>query len=169
MIIPPPLDARAVKAGADFLAIAGRYTRLRRAGRQYVGLCPFHSERHPSFYVEPERKLFYCFGCGAGGDVFDFVMRAEGCGFLRALEIASSLPGGARESEPRSGERVRAGVGAKPLGPRSGPVHIVRKPEPSRFVNALRGGETGLPLAAALPCEHAAFLLEVGTDNCTGK
>ncbi len=144
-VIPPPLDAHDVKQRADFVAIASRYTRLRRAGRQYVGLCPFHSERHPSFYVEPERKLYQCFGCGKGGDVFDFIIRAEHCDFLRALEIAASAPGVARESELRSSERFRAGVGAKPLGPRSGPAHIARKPEPSRFVNALRDAEGELP------------------------
>jgi DNA primase len=52
-VISAPLDARVVKAGADFVSLVSRYTWLRRAGRQLVGLCPFHSERHPSFYVEP--------------------------------------------------------------------------------------------------------------------
>lgn len=160
-MILAPLDAREVKARADFVAIASGYTRLRRSGRQLVGLCPFHSERHPSFFVEPARKVWKCFGCGAGGDVFDFIMRAEPCDFLRALEIAASLSGVARESEPQSGERIRAGVGAKPLAPRSGAFRIARKPEPSRHFNALRGTGRGLPLAAALPCERAAlYLLE---------
>jgi len=160
-VIPPlPLDARTVKARADFVAIVSSYTRLRRSGRQCVGLCPLHRERHPSFYVHPEQKVFYCFGCGAGGDLFAFLMRAESCDFLRALEIAASVPGVARESEPRSGERIRAGVGAKPLAPRSGALHITWKPEPSRHFNALRGNDPGLRLAAALPCERAALLLE---------
>ncbi len=164
MIIPPPLDARQVKERADFVAIAGRYTRLRRSGRQYVGLCPFHSERHPSFYVHPGKKIFYCFGCGAGGDVFDFIMRAEGGDFLRALEIAASLPGVARESELRSSERFRAGVGASP-GPRSGPAHIARKPEPWRFYNALRGGAE-LELPGGCEAERAALFTCRFTDNC---
>ncbi len=130
-LIPPPLDARQVKHRCDFVAIASRYMRLRRAGRQYRGLCPFHQERHPSFYVEPERKIFYCFGCGVGGDVFDFIMRIEGCDFLRALQVLDGFSSGvARESELRSSERFRAGVGAKPLSPRSGLPRIVRKPEP---------------------------------------
>ena len=68
------LDARDVKSRADFLPIASLYTLLRRADRQFVGLCPLHRERHPSFYVHPEKKVFFCFGCGAGGDLFDFVM-----------------------------------------------------------------------------------------------
>ena len=66
MIIPPLLDARQEKQRCDFLALVSRYTPLRRAARQYVGLCPFHAERHPSFYVEPDRKVFHCPVCEAG-------------------------------------------------------------------------------------------------------
>jgi hypothetical protein len=145
--------AAEVKARADFVAIASRYTRLRRAGRQWVGLCPFHAERHPSFYVEPIRRVFYCFGCGAGGDVFDFVMRVEKCNFRRALEVV----GGARESAPHSGARVRAGAGAQPPNPRSGVLRIARaKAQPSRFVNAWRGPQ----MESAGGCAAERFLLE---------
>jgi CHC2 zinc finger len=131
MISPPilPLDARDVKSRADFFAIASQYTRLRRSGRQFVGLCPFHSERHPSFYVHPEKKIFYCFGCGAGGDLFSFVMRAESCDFSDALRIVASW-GSPRERASEARSRFRAGVGAKPLAPRSGAACIARKPEP---------------------------------------
>src|SRR5690348_15393433 len=107
-------DAQLVKAGCDFIAIGSRYTRLKRSGRQYVGLCPFHKERHPSFYIHPVKKTFYCFGCGAGGGVFRFVMLAEGCGLRRALEMVIGFRV-AEASEPRSGERFGRGVGAKPL------------------------------------------------------
>src|SRR5215472_4609573 len=95
-----PLDARFLKARCDFLAIASRYTRLRRTGRQYVGLCPFHSERHPSFYVEPKRKIWKCFGCERGGDLFSFLMLAENCDFLGALRIVAGFSGVASESVP---------------------------------------------------------------------
>lgn len=108
------LDARDLKGRCDFISAVRRYVRLRRAGRQYVGLCPFHKEKHPSFYVESQRKIFYCFGCGAGGDVFDFIMRVESCDFRQALQILAAFPGVARDSEPRSGERFGAGVGASP-------------------------------------------------------
>lgn len=108
----PSLDARDVKSRADFVAIASRYTRLRRAGRQFVGLCPFHRERHPSCYFHPEKKLFHCFGCGAGGGLFDFVMRAEGCGVHEAVRIVADRPRGS-ERGPRSGPRERRGL---PLG-----------------------------------------------------
>jgi hypothetical protein len=145
-----------IKARADFLAIAGCYTRLRRAGRQWVGLCPFHAERHPSFYVEPVRRVFYCFGCGAGGDVFDFVMRAEQCSFGRALEVV----GGARSKQCATAWRTGAGAGAQPPSPRSGVLRIARaKAQPSRFVNAWRGPQMEPPGGCA--AERAALLLEM--------
>lgn len=112
MRLPPPLSAREIKAHADLAAIAGRYTRLRRAGRQFIGLCPLHSERHPSFYVHPERQVWFCFGCQCGGDVFDFVMLAECCDFRRALQIVAEFSQGeASGSEPRSGSRFAASEG----------------------------------------------------------
>jgi len=168
-VIPRLLDAQQVKARADFLAIASRYAQLRRSGRQYVGLCPFHSERHPSFYVHPGKKIFYCFGCGAGGDVFDFVRRAEGCDFRRALEIASGF-GVARASEPRSGERFGARVGAKPLLPakRAGshsPKHGARTDssanEADWRTDAVRRMNEAASRALATACEpDRALLLE---------
>lgn len=60
---------------------------LRKAGREYVGLCPFHADKTPSFSVSEERGLFYCFGCNEGGDVITFVQKIEGVGFLEALSI----------------------------------------------------------------------------------
>src|SRR5258708_22824252 len=87
-----PYSARDLKAHADLVGYASRFTRLRRYGRQFRGLCPLHSERHPSFYVHPEKQVFHCFGCGTGGDVFAFVMRVNGCDFRRALEIVAEFP-----------------------------------------------------------------------------
>src|SRR5690348_16025407 len=114
MLAQPSVSARDVKLSADFLAIASRYMRLRRAGRQFVGLCPFHSERHPSCYVHPGRLIWFCFGCSRGGDVFDFVMLAEPCSFSDAVKIVANSSGVAAESGPRSGPRFRGGVGASP-------------------------------------------------------
>jgi DNA primase len=112
------LDAHELKARVDLSAVACQFTRLRRAGRQFVGLCPLHAESNPSFFVNPEKNVFKCFGCGAGGDVFVFVMRAMGCDFRRALEIVAEMSDRvARESSPRSGERFRTSEGAKPLSP----------------------------------------------------
>jgi len=111
-----PFNARELKARVDLAAIAGKFTKLRALGAQLVGLCPLHSERHPSFYVHPEKQVFKCFGCGAGGDVFAFVMRATACDFRRALQIVAQFSEQvARDSETRSGSRFDAGVGAQPL------------------------------------------------------
>lgn len=118
MRIPRPFVAAEVKARANFLEIVSQYTFLRRVGDQYMGRCPFHSERHASFYVHPQKKIFYCFGCGAGGDVFSFVMKITGCDFRMALEkVAEFSPGVALASDPRSGSRFGVGEGAKPLRP----------------------------------------------------
>jgi DNA primase len=75
-----------VRSRADIVEIVGAHVRLKRAGRNFVGLCPFHNEKTPSFTVNAERGFFHCFGCGAGGTAFDFVMRIEGLTFPEALQ-----------------------------------------------------------------------------------
>jgi DNA primase len=75
-----------VRARADIVDVIGAHVRLRRAGRNFTGLCPFHEEKTPSFSVSAERGFFHCFGCGVGGSVFDFVMRVEGLTFPEALQ-----------------------------------------------------------------------------------
>lgn len=75
-----------IKERADIVEIASNYTRLKKSGRRYVGLCPFHSEKTPSFTVDPEKGLYHCFGCGAGGDIFTLIMEKEGMDFPSALE-----------------------------------------------------------------------------------
>jgi len=76
-----------IKEAADILDIVGEVVNLRRAGRYYSGLCPFHAEKTPSFFVDPHRQFFHCFGCGAGGDVIKFVMQHRGLSFSEALEF----------------------------------------------------------------------------------
>src|SRR4051812_49457825 len=76
-----------VRDAIDFTELVGARTELKRAGvRRLQGLCPFHDERTPSFGIDPVEKLYHCFGCGAGGDVFQFVMDTEGLDFGAALE-----------------------------------------------------------------------------------
>lgn len=75
-----------VRQVANIVEIASLYTTLKKRGRKYVGLCPFHSEKDPSFTVDPEKQLFHCFGCGAGGDVFSLVMQKENLTFPEALK-----------------------------------------------------------------------------------
>jgi len=74
-----------LRARADIVEVIGAQVRLRKAGRNYVGLCPFHQEKTPSFSVNRERGFFHCFGCGVGGTVFDFVMRVEALTFPEAV------------------------------------------------------------------------------------
>lgn len=69
----------------DIVEVISNYVQLRRSGRAYTGLCPFHNERTPSFSVSPERQMYHCFGCGAGGTVFRFVMDMEGVSFVEAV------------------------------------------------------------------------------------
>lgn len=75
-----------VRTAVDIVALISEHVDLRRSGSRYVGLCPFHSERTPSFSVDPEKQLFHCFGCQAGGDVFSFVMRQTGAPFPQVVE-----------------------------------------------------------------------------------
>ena len=79
-------DIATVRATSDIVAIISQYTPLRREGRQWKGLCPFHSEKTPSFSVSSTDNVYYCFGCGVRGDVIDFVMEREQVDFARAVE-----------------------------------------------------------------------------------
>lgn len=74
-----------IRQTANILDIASQYTTLKKSGRRHVGLCPFHSEKTPSFTLDEEKQLFHCFGCGAGGDIFTLVMEKENLSFAEAL------------------------------------------------------------------------------------
>ncbi len=82
-----------LKYRSDIEQIVSRYTNLKRSGRNLSGLCPFHSERTPSFVVYPENNSFYCFGCGAGGDVVTFVRMAEHLEYMEALRFLAERAG----------------------------------------------------------------------------
>jgi DNA primase len=75
-----------VRQANDIVAVVSDYVRLKRARHDYKGLCPFHSEKSPSFMVSPDKQLFYCFGCAAGGNVINFIMRVENLSFGEAVE-----------------------------------------------------------------------------------
>lgn len=98
-----------VREAADMVEVVSARSDLRRSGsNRYVGLCPFHDERTPSFHVDPLQKVYYCFGCQAAGDLFSFVMETEGVDFPTALELLSDRYGIALETEredPRAAER----------------------------------------------------------------
>lgn len=86
-------DAEEIKARLDIVDVIGDTVRLKRSGKGYVGLCPFHEEKTPSFHVSPDKQLFHCFGCGRGGDVFTYVMEKEGYSFPEALKHLADRAG----------------------------------------------------------------------------
>jgi DNA primase len=104
-------DVAAVRAASDIVQIVSEYTPLRRVGRQWTGLCPFHSEKTPSFSVNPNDNVFYCFGCQAKGDVIAFVMEKEALDFPGAVERLATKAGISLRYTDRSegeGRRKRA-------------------------------------------------------------
>ncbi len=74
-----------VRAASDIVDVIGSYLPLKRAGANFVALCPFHKEKTPSFHVNPHRQIFHCFGCNKGGDVFTFVKEYEIVDFPEAV------------------------------------------------------------------------------------
>src|SRR5467141_3085372 len=85
--------AERVKQQADIVRVVGEYVRLKKTGKDFSGLCPFHQEKTPSFTLSPIKQIFYCFGCGKGGDVFNFVMEMERCEFPDALRLVAEKCG----------------------------------------------------------------------------
>jgi DNA primase len=99
-----------VRDAVDMVHLVGQKTDLRRVGTRWTGLCPFHDERTPSFSVNPEEKLYYCFGCSEGGDAFKFVQQTEAVDFQEAVELLAERFNVRVEREaddPRAEERRR--------------------------------------------------------------
>jgi DNA primase len=97
-----------VKDAVDMVELVGARSELRRAGRQWTGLCPFHDERTPSFSVDPEHKLYHCFGCGESGDAIKFVEATEALDFKEAVEQLAERYGvelKREQEDPRAEER----------------------------------------------------------------
>ena len=92
-----------VRAATDIVAILSSYLELRKAGKRWKGLCPFHSEKAPSFFVNQENQTFYCFGCQKGGDVFTFLMEQEKLTFPEALRMLAEKAGIPMPQRPRHG------------------------------------------------------------------
>jgi DNA primase len=104
-------DIDALRERADIVDVVSDHTQLKRAGARFKGLCPFHQERTPSFTVDPANNLYYCFGCGAGGDVFGFLMAVEGLDFTEAVEHLARRNGYTlRYEELSAGQRAALGA-----------------------------------------------------------
>ena len=76
-----------LRSRSDIVQVISGYVGLKKSGRKYWGLCPFHGEKTASFSVDAEQQLYYCFGCKAGGNVFSFIMDMERCSFHEAVEL----------------------------------------------------------------------------------
>lgn len=82
-----------IKSSNDIVDIISQYVILKRRGRNFLGLCPFHKEKTPSFSVSPDKQIFHCFGCGVGGDVITFINRIENLGYRESIEMLAEKAG----------------------------------------------------------------------------
>ena len=103
-----------VRARNDIVDVVSGYVRIQKKGNSYFGLCPFHNEKSPSFSVSQSKQMFYCFGCGAGGNVFTFVMQYENYSFQEAVKLLAQRAGinlpeaeYSEEAKKRDSQRAR--------------------------------------------------------------
>ncbi len=106
----PPEKIDEIRQATDIVDLIGGFVKLKKRGKNYVGLCPFHTEKTPSFSVSAERQMYYCFGCGQGGNVFTFLMAQEKVSFVEAVRALAeragiSLPAASPESEQFASEQ----------------------------------------------------------------
>ena len=131
----PPGFLDELRGRISLSGLVGRRVKLIRRGREFAGLCPFHHEKTPSFYVVEDKSFFHCFGCGAHGDAIGFVMRADNLDFIEAVE---KLAGGAGHGQSRRRPR-RNGSG------RSGKKPCSRRWKRRRFLRSPALGAGGQP------------------------
>ena len=123
-----------IRTAADIVDVISESVLLKKSGRNFLGLCPFHSEKTPSFSVNRDKQIFYCFGCGAGGNVFTFLMRHDGLSFPEAVKqlarqygVELPPPGGSEQQRRRYSEREQ--------------ILAVNKKAAAFYRAALRGGQ----------------------------
>ena len=107
MSMIPDEKVREVRARATILDVVSDYVNLKKSGSNFLGLCPLHGEKTPSFSVNPAKEIFHCFGCGAGGDVFGFIMRMEGLTFPESVKFLAKRVGVVIEDRPPTAEEKR--------------------------------------------------------------
>ena len=125
-----------VRAAVDLVDVVGDYVRLKKQGHRFVGLCPFHNEKTPSFSVDGRQDLFYCFGCKRGGDLFRFVEEIEGVGFLDAVRLLAD----------RAGIEIMEEGGSHPEADEREAMHAALRFAAKFFFDQLKsdGGKRGL-------------------------
>ena len=104
-----------VRSRNDVVDVISGYVRLQKRGNTYFGLCPFHNEKTPSFSVSPGKQMYYCFGCGAGGNVFTFMMQYENFTFqeaMQSLAAGQALNFRSRRCLPPRGKPQIGGAGS---------------------------------------------------------
>lgn len=107
MSMIPDEKVREVRARATIVDVVSEYVSLKKSGTNFLGLCPFHAEKTPSFNVNPAKEIFHCFGCGVGGDVLSFIMRIEGLTFPEAVKLLAKRVGVVIEERPLTAEEKR--------------------------------------------------------------
>src|SRR5882724_3913721 len=105
-MIESPIEE--IKAKLNIADIIGEYVQLKKVGANYRARCPFHQEKTPSFYVTPSRQMWHCFGCGLGGDVFEFVKQIEAVDFPEALQKLADKAGVALPKREYVPPQIRA-------------------------------------------------------------
>jgi len=95
-----------IRSSASIVDIISEYVQLRKRGKNFIGLCPFHSEKTPSFTVSEEKQIYHCFGCHAGGNVFKFLMEYEKISFIESIQELAEKTGIPLDiEEDNSGEK----------------------------------------------------------------
>ncbi|WP_226677322.1 DNA primase [Mesobacillus jeotgali] len=105
-----------IRQAVEIVDVIGDYVQLKKQGRNYFGLCPFHGENSPSFSVSPDKQIYHCFGCGAGGNVFSFLMDIDGLSFQEAaVKLAKSANIELKLEGPASGKNPQLPEGSKQM------------------------------------------------------